>query len=772
MLFIYFYDCNLGKYFIFIIFELIRKCWSFYSKLLPFFKFYWVNAKLILMFIINNKIKFVSTFNSPSFSLSAYKSAVSSYSSLNMKSIKLLFLFFLLFIIPNLSSHTLSASEDTSAHQNIKCFGDSPTSGQVSITDANNCPFSMQWTLTSPPELLISEELSARQNVLCFGQNTGVIQINIDQSSVPNYSYSLVNPVTGAVIQQVLNQTSLSFTFTNLLAGNYNAIVTDANGVSKTVVGIILSQPNNLAISNAILSNYNSFQTSGFGVNDGSIDITVQGGTAPYTYFWSAINGGIVPFGQEDKEDLTDLVAGEYQVSITDANNCPLSMQWTLTEPSELFISEELTAHQDVPCFGQNTGVIQINIDQSSVPGYSYSLVNPETGEVIQQALNQTSLSYTFANLLAGIYNAIVTDANGISKTVAGIVISLPINVLKISSSIVTDNTTDCIDQNSGAIDLTVSGGTPPYSYRWSNGEITQDITNLSSGDYTVEIEDANSLLNNCTITKSFKIYRAPPIVITFEETTEVICNLKTASQQTVAKVTGGVLPYTYIWSAGTITGVDNQIMTTINSGGYSLTIKDANNCEKIEFLTVDLPTFDFADFSYTSLGLTNYNLLSIKDPIQFSNLSTGTYTSIQWDFGDGSPIIFEENPNYTYDREGRYTVKLFVEYDATGCIEIREETINITKGYSLINPTGFSPNGDSFNETIRPKYLGFTEIEMSIYDSWGTLLYYESDLNLKGWDGNLKTRSAQNGYYIMVVKGKTFYNKEIIESIPIKLLK
>ena len=640
---------------------------------------------------------------------------------------------------------------------------------QLSITDGNNCPFSMQWTLTEPPELLISEELTAHQNILCFGQNTGAIQINIDQSSVPDYRYSLIDTSTGAVIQQALNQTSLSYTFANLLVGNYNVIIADANGVSKTVAGIVISQPNDLAISNAVLSDYNGFQTSGFGVNDGSIAITVQGGTPTNTYLWTATNGGIVPSGQENQEDLTGLVAGVYQLSITDANSCPFSMQWTLTEPPELLISEELNAHQNVLCFGQNTGVIQINIDQSSIPDYSYSLIDTTTGTVIKQALNQTSLSYTFTNLLAGNYNAMVTDANGLTKTVAGIVLSLPTNALIISKTIITD-AIDCIDQNSGAIDLTISGGTPPYSYRWNNGAITQDITNIAPGDYTVEIEDANSL-TSCSITMNFKIYRAPPIVITFEETTAINCTLKTVTQQTVAKVTGGILPYTYTWSAGSITGADNQIMTTTNSGGYSLTIKDANNCEIIEFLSVDLPTFDFADFSYTSLGLTNYNLLSIKDPIQFTNLSTGTYTSIQWNFGDGSPILFEENPSYTYDREGSYTVELLVEY-ATGCIETREETINITKGYSLISPTGFSPNGDRFNETIRPRYLGFIEIEMSIYDSWGTLLYYESDLDLKGWDGNLKKGSAQNGYYIMIVKGKTFYNEEIIESTPIKLLK
>ena len=217
----------------------------------------------------------------------------------------------------------------------------------------------------------------------------------------------------------------------------------------------------------------------------------------------------------------------------------------------------------------------------------------------------------------------------------------------------------------------------------------------------------------------------------------------------------------------------DSWINTTSNhlEVRYTFIPVGMSGCEGEPFTVTFTVSPGIVDFSYTSLGLTNYNLLSIKDPIQFTNLSTGTYTSVQWDFGDGSPIIFEENPSYTYNREGSYTVELLIEY-GTGCIKTKEETINIKKGYSLISPTGFSPNGDRFNETIRPRYLGFIEIEMSIYDSWGTLLYYESDLDLKGWDGNLKKGSAQNGYYIMIVKGKTFYNEEIIESTPIKLLK
>ena len=182
------------------------------------------------MFIINNKIKFVSIFNSPTFSLSAYKSAVSSYSSLNMKSIKLLFLFFLLFIIPNLSSQTLSASEDTSAHQNIKCFGDSPTSGQIRIT--------------------------------------------LDQPTSPPYTYELF--FDPGFLERTIQIGTSFVLFEFVPAGRFRVVITDNRGQSTTVSSITISTPTSALSINNLPS---TLITSCNNVNDGLIDIEAVGGT-------------------------------------------------------------------------------------------------------------------------------------------------------------------------------------------------------------------------------------------------------------------------------------------------------------------------------------------------------------------------------------------------------------------------------------------------------------------------------------------------------------
>lgn len=97
---------------------------------------------------------------------------------------------------------------------------------------------------------------------------------------------------------------------------------------------------------------------------------------------------------------------------------------------------------------------------------------------------------------------------------------------------------------------------------------------------------------------------------------------------------------------------------------------------------------------------------------------------------------------------------------------------VNITKGYILIIPNAFTPNGDGYNETIKPIHKSFSEIEMTIYNSWGTIVYYEKGLNFNGWNGLIKGLPAENGNYVMVVKGLTFYKGVVIETAPFTLIK
>ncbi|WP_158839187.1 PKD domain-containing protein [Polaribacter sp. L3A8] len=569
--------------------------------------------------------------------------------------------------------------------------------------------------------------LASKQDISCFGDTTGSIDIDVSGGSLP-YTYSWTTTDGSGLNTSVEDQTTLT-------SGTYNVIVTDKLGCSRNQSIVIEELSSEIEVTVA-KTNIDPC----IGSNFGTIDLTVTGGITPYKISWSNLANGF---------SLTNLPADTYVATITDANNCEKIVSIEITQ-TNFAIAPDVTP---ITCIDANNATISLNLtgDTTNVT----VLWNDDAGA----GVNRTGLS-------PGTYTVNIED------TVAGgcpieetFIITNP-SEITVSETLTDD--TDCNIVGNGSIALSVFGGQSPYTYLWDTGEITPNLANLPAGDYSVEITDTNG----CTIIKQFNIFRQEPLDLDLEETVITDCGLATVSHTTIAKITGGISPYTYEWSDGTT----DTNFTTTESGTYTLKITDANGCTKSETITVNLPKIDETDFNYNSSTLETYNLLSIQDPIQFQyvSLSTSTYSSITWDFGDGSPIVRdEEAPSYTYDKVGTFKVTLKIIY-GTGCAITKEYDLNITTGYLLISPTAFTPNNDGYNETIRPSFRGLSEIEMTIYNTWGIAIYTEKDidLELKGWDGTIKGVPSENGNYIMVVKALTFYNKAITTSTPITLIK
>ena len=567
------------------------------------------------------------------------------------------------------------------------------------------------------------------QDISCFGDTTGKIVISVAKG-VPDYSYNwTTTDGSGLDLSKKTAQDALT-------AGTYNVTVTDNLGCTATesITIVELSTEIKVDIAKTDIDPCS-------GANFGTIDLTVTGGKAPYRISWSNLATGA---------SIKDLPADTYIATIKDKNDCEEIVTVEITQ-SNFSISPVIT---QITCEGENNGSISLNL-------------MGDLDDVTVTWSDTTGVGIDRVGLSPGTYTVNIKDSNPahceINET---FIIENPTKII-VTETITND--TDCNTVGNGSIVLTVHGGKSPYTYKWSTGETTStsDRTNLIAGDYTVEITDANT----CTIIKEFNIFRQEPILINLDETQITDCGLATVSHTTIPRISGGISPYTYEWSDGT---VSDKFTTTI-SGTYTLKITDAKGCTKDATFDVNIPITGETDFSYTSSTLDSYNLLSIHDPIQFQfvNISSGTYASISWDFGDGSPIVREENPSYTYDKAGVFKVSLKVIY-GTDCAITKEYDLNITKGYAIINPTAFTPNSDGYNDTIRPSYRGLTEIEMTIYNNWGIAIYTEKNtsLELTGWDGTIKGVPAQNGNYIMVVKGLTFYNKEITSSTPITLIK
>ncbi|MCH4554145.1 SprB repeat-containing protein, partial [Aestuariibaculum lutulentum] len=208
---------------------------------------------------------------------------------------------------------------------------------------------------------------------------------------------------------------------------------------------IEITQPAALTASTSSTTNVDCF-----GNSTGAIDISVSGGTAPYTYMWS---------NSADTEDISDIAAGTYNVTITDANSCTFDINdIEITQPAALTASTSSTTNVD--CFGNSTGAIDISVSGGTAP-YTYMWSNSADTEDI-------------SGITAGTYNVTITDANSCTFDINDIEITQPAALTASTSS--TTNV-DCFGNSTGAIDISVSGGTAPYTYMWSNSADTEDIS-------------------------------------------------------------------------------------------------------------------------------------------------------------------------------------------------------------------------------------------------------------------------------------------------------
>ena len=200
--------------------------------------------------------------------------------------------------------------------------------------------------------------------------------------------------------------------------------------------------------------------------------------------------------------------------------------------------------------------------------------------------------------------------------------------------------------------------------------------------------------------------------------------------------------------------------MTAYENGTYTVLVTDSFGCQVETEIIVDFDELGDASFDLSSSGQIDCGI-SIFNELTFTNTSSGDYISVTWDFGDGSPIATGESVTYTYPNPGTYTITQTVEY-SYGCSEVYTEEVDVTDGYDIVLPTAFSPNNDGMNDTMRPVYGCLNSIEMYIYDTFGSLIYYENNVDLIGWDGTLEGRKAENGNYLIVVNGVSIYQENI----------
>jgi len=382
----------------------------------------------------------------------------------------------------------------------------------VKETDCNSQTTAVTATVTAG----LTNITSNVTNVVCNGGTTGAATVT-PVGGTPSYTYTWSNGQTTA-------------TLTGVAAGNYTVTVHDASGCSGTATESI-TQPNALNVS---ITPTNISCGSG----SGSATASVTGGTSAYGYLWS--NGATTA-------TATGLSATSYTLTVTDAHSCSATSSVTITNSGQLNVS---VTPSSTNCSGGSTGGATATVSGGATP-YTYTWSNGTT-------------TASISGVVAGTYHVTVDDHSGCSGT-ASVVITTGGNFAVTTSS----TSVNCFNASNGSASVTVTSGTSPYVYAWSNGSSASSIHGISAGNYVVTVSDAHSCVSIDTIVVS-----QPSSITIFVSTVPPTCaGLSNGSAGVSA--TGGTPGYSYVWSnASTSLNINN-----LAAGTYSVSLTDANSC-------------------------------------------------------------------------------------------------------------------------------------------------------------------------------------------------
>ncbi|MFT7036246.1 MAG: gliding motility-associated-like protein, partial [Cyclobacteriaceae bacterium] len=572
----------------------------------------------------------------------------------------------------------------------------------VIITDANNCTYQQNFEITEPEEQLVIQ-IEGKLELDCVGDSDGFIKIKLTGGEGP-YEIRWSN---GSPSNQL----------SDLRAGNYSVQVRDN-------AGCLLQQTISISQSEAIqITKVEINDTDCYGDRSGSINIDVAGGKKPYTFLWS--NG-------TNQKNLSGVTTGNYNVIITDANNCTYQQTFNLNNATRFELNPQISP---ISCRGAEDSSISLNIQGGTGP-YSIVWNTGETDEIIR-------------DLGPGVYEARVVDSNGCDITQTFNITDPSL----ITSTAIINDPLDCSDPTSGSIFLTTSGGRPPYSYEWTNGVTTSSIANISEGNYGVIIRDQFG----CSITKTFSVTRPEEINIVLQSELIIDCESQNVTALVKAEVIGGLSDYAFAWNKSP--GAES-IAEISQSGRVVLNVTDRRGCQKIVEINLDFPEFSNADFIFNSASLDRDQLLSVFDSIYFKDLSGDAAVEWNWDFGDDFTSDLQ-NPSHSYVAPGDYQVSLFTT-DEAGCQTSRSMILTLEVGYRVIIPSAFTPDGDGLNDFFQAKFIGLQSYRLSIFSKSGEIIFSTNEIDSRGWDGLIGGQVAMNGQYVYRFTGLSYTGIDI----------
>ncbi|MBF4463901.1 T9SS type A sorting domain-containing protein [Flavobacterium sp. LC2016-12] len=446
--------------------------------------------------------------------------------------------------IPNESSALLNNLEIGTYYAVVKDFN------KVEVT-------SKSIVINQPDPIVVT---NTQKNVSCLGYNDGTITLTATGGS-NSFQYRYKSQDSG--YGNWIAFDNLTAVIPNLKANTYDIQVQDNKGCNYTsIVNVKITEPKQLLISQNII-----IPATGFGLSNGSINITVQGGTSAYNYQWFT-SANIQVTGTTST--ASNLAAGKYYAVVTDAKGCSVTSElYEVKQPSLLVV--KITPVNAVLCNSDKNASLRANAS-GGLPGYTYKWFSVPGNGVL-------GTNITLGNLGIGTYYVEVTDTkDNVSKSDLFTIIEPQ----KVDNTLSADYTL-CGDGKDWTITSAPTGGTKPYRYLWNTGATTEVLTNAAPGNYSVTVTD----FNGCSITKSIS-FVAPPHLDASETIKMPTCYLGSDAKIVVTPI-AGTAPYTYLWN----TGEKTNILNNASAGKYSIEITDFRGCKITRNYTVIDPPKD-----------------------------------------------------------------------------------------------------------------------------------------------------------------------------------
>jgi gliding motility-associated-like protein len=629
----------------------------------------------------------------------------------------------------------------------------------VTVTDSHNCTETETHWILEPPAITVTSSLLTP--VTCNGGTDGAVDITVS-GGIGTIIFSWSNNLHSEDISGVP-------------AGIYFVTMTDLNGCEEIDSFEVIQS------SAPIFTVLNDSAVLCFGGTSGSGEALVNGGTSPYSFIWS--NGATTSLN-------TGLAQGNYSVTIVDALGCTDTAQMTVTQPSAALGVN--STGWSISCFGNQDGQAFAQAWGGTSP-YQFLWSTGSTAEYL-------------VNLSAMVYSLTITDANGCM-----VADSVLVNEPEMLVAYQVIQHVACFNDSTGFIDLTPSGGTPPYVFIWSDGFSGEDLSGVPAGLYSVTLTD----VNDCMVSSTAEVLEPGSQLIMSLSHIDVSC-YATNSGSITTVVTGGMPPYLYEWSNGD----SSAVALALFEGAYAVTVTDSYGCKLSDTVTIgpSIPVLadvlvltDYNGFPVScatssdgalSINITQgsppYNITwnNFQTGTSLTNLATGIYTIFVLDnmgcrYLDtvilSAPDPLQADPIVIYPNcpgiaNGLINLNLSggvspygVTWSTTEMTEIISDipagfyeasvldangcpfyySVNLINEYEecLFIPNAITPNGDGFNDDFRIRGIEFyPDVIVEIYNRWGQLMFKSGKGYHTRWDGtyNGKNLPIDNYFYVI----------------------